>query len=745
MRNEHFTSILKRVSTLVEFQRYEYIVPEMILWCVISDERFVEIAKFCNAKIDKIRNGLTEFLSKIERLESVSNISVTKEYENTVTKAGCIADRTFSNVEIEHLLLAMIQNGEDSFAAYILNESGITEEKINSFISKEARRTNPGEFYYDMTELASNGKYGDLIGREKEIERIIQILHKKKVCNPILVADPGIGKTAIVEGLASAIVSGNVCEDMKNKKIICLDVSSLISGAKMRGEFEDKLKSFLNDVSENQDTIIFIDEIHMIEGAGAGGDGTMSMANIMKPYLSNGSIKCIGATTNEEYRKYILKDRAISRRFKKLDISEPSAEETEKILFGIRKKYEEFHHVVFPDEIIRSIVDLSSSYLKSQCFPDKAIEIMDEIGSKYSSGTKKGDIVTIKDVEETICSIANIREIKTKTSSTVMLRDLALNVKKKLFGQDEIIDKVIYHIKAAKAGLTPKNKPIGVFAFTGSSGVGKTELVKQISENLGMKMQRYDMSEFSERYTVSKLIGAPPGYIGFDQAGSLTESIRKNPDSVILFDEIEKADQNIYNLLLQIMDEGRLTDSNNQTVDFTNTIIFMTSNVGSRAAEEAKMSLGFMQESKSEDCLDKELKETFPPEFRNRFTGIYRFNELGEMEMDMIVSKELANLNERLSENKNKVIISNAARKWFIDNSIEENNGGRPVERLMNSNIAEKLVDLILFDNLFDSTIVFDLIGDEIKISSIEKSKKDIVEIPEGIQNLICQGESNEK
>lgn len=721
MRNERFNSILRRVTTLIEFQRYEYIVPEMILWCVISDERFVQIAKFCNAKVDKIRSHLAEFLEKIERAEDTSNISVTKEYNDTITNAGCIADKTFSEVDVEHLLLAMIQNGDESCAAYILEKSGITEDKINNFINKETRSKSGDYFYFDMTELARNGKYGDLIGREDQIDRIIQILNKKKVCNPLLVAESGVGKTAIVEGLANKIAMNDIQKCMKDKKIICLDVASLISGAKMRGEFEEKLKKFLDQSSEDKDTIIFIDEIHMIEGAGAGGDGTMSMANIMKPYLSDGSIRCIGATTNEEYRKYILKDKAISRRFKKIDIAEPSKEETEKILKGIRKKYEDFHGIVFPDDSISKIVELSSSYIKDQFFPDKAIEVMDEIGSKYRSELKKGKTVTDKDIEETICSIANIKELRSKDSGKNDIKNLESNIKKKLYGQDEIISKIVYHIKASKAGLTSKSKPIGVFLLTGSSGVGKTEMVKQISENLHMKMLRYDMSEFSERHTVSKLIGAPPGYIGFDQSGALTEAVRKNPDSVILFDEIEKADKNIYNLLLQIMDDGRLTDNSNQTIDFTNTIVFMTSNVGSREAEESKLSMGFMQESKYEDHLEKSLKETFPPEFRNRFTGIYQFKKLGENEISRIIDKEIASLNDRLSENNNIAFLTDRARKIIIEKTMQENNGGRPVERLINSYIVEKLVDLILFDNLSDSKTIFDDIHGEIRLSSIEK------------------------
>jgi len=716
MKQEDLYRILTRVQEYLSQKKYAFIIPEHLLLAIIQEPRFKEIAIYCKSDIDKIQNSIEEIISKQETVLETADILPTQEYNNTLKNAQMIAESSNSEIKVEHFLLSMLGNGSESFCFYVLMTNGISERKIKQFLSRNAGFGDV-KFAVNLTQKALNGEFDKLIGRDREIERLIQVLHKKRSSCACLVGNPGTGKTAVIEGLAQRIANGNVPPTLENTGVWALDMGAIVAGTKLRGEFEERLKQTIESVLKNKNVILFIDELHMISGAGATSDGSMDAGNILKPYLTRNDFKCVGATTYEEYKKHIQKDKALARRFKKIDVLEPSKSETLQILQGIRGAYECFHGIKYPDNILELIVDLSEKYLFDQFFPDKAIELMDEIGSKYRSGLKQGEEASEKDVEELICSIANIPSVKVKDSEKVVLKDLSGNIKKELFGQDEIIDKIVKRIKIAKAGLTNKNKPLAVFGMIGNSGVGKTELAKLLAKHLGISFLKFDMSEYSEKNSTSKLIGTSPGYVGFEQAGALTEPLIRNPHCVVLFDEIEKADPAIYDLLLQVMDEGRLTDNNNREASFRNSIILMTSNVGCSKAESSNSYIGFIQDkNKKEDILDKSLKEAFSPEFRNRFTEIFRFSDLSKESIKRIVEKEIRKLNDNLSDKKIGIELTEKGIDFIVNNAVKEKMGGRPVERLVNKYVSEQIVDKILFEDFYDQKIIFDEINGDLKI-----------------------------
>jgi len=706
MKNQELLNVMKRLQLSVEKNLYAYLVPEHILYFLIDEPRFHEIATFCGADEEDIRKIISEFIEGLERAENPVDIVPTPDYTKTIKACSFFAETRSIDIRVEHVLLALLNNGEDSVAYYALVKNNITLENIYRFIEAPVNDESL-KYTIDMTDLAKKGKFDKLIGREAELQRIIQILHKKRASNVILCSNPGVGKTALVEGLASKIVSGEVPETLKNACVWSVDLGAMVAGTKLRGEFEERLKSTIERVLKNENVILFIDEIHNIVGAGSS-EGTLDASNILKPYLTGNQIRCIGATTYDEYKKKILKDKAFARRFKKIDLNEPSKEETIQILKGLRESYQEFHGVAFSDEVIEEIVNLSDRFLLGQFFPDKAIEVMDEIGSQYSADLKEGKEVTIEDIEILIATMANIPSVSVNNNDKKVLKDLASNIKKELFGQDDIVDKVVRHIKLAKVGLTNKNKPLGTFGAIGSTGSGKTEFAKQLAKNLGISFLKLDMSEYSEKNSVSKLIGTSPGYVGFEQSGALTEPLIQNPHCVVLLDEIEKADPAIYDLLLQVMDEGKLTDNNNREASFRNAIVLMTSNVGASKAEKAKCVIGFNGESTKAEVLNDELKKKFSPEFRNRFTEIFQFNDLDEKVIGMIVDKEIRHLNESLEDKGITIKITDSAKEFLVKKAAEEKMGGRPVERLVHKYIAEKLVDKILFEDFANTEVIFD-------------------------------------
>lgn len=717
MNNEELLLVLQRVQAVVEQQLHAFILPEHILWVLLEDRRFQEIAEFCRADISQIKSIILNVLNQQEHAKSVADILPAQEFTKTLANCAVFAQMRSANPKVEHLVLALLKNGADSVAHYALVRNNITEEKVNQFIESQITGNSfNGKYSVNLTEKARREGFSAVIGREIETERIIQILHKKRSANAILVGNPGTGKTAVIEGLAQRIADGNVPDSIRDFSIWALDLAAMISGTRFRGEFEERLKNTIESVLKNPNVILFIDEIHNIVGAGGNSEGSMDASNILKPYLSSGNFHCVGATTYEEYKRHILKDKALARRFKKVDLVEPTPSETLQILKGLRPAYEKFHGIQFPDETLKAIVDLSGRFMLDQYFPDKAIEVMDEIGSRYRSGVKDGEKAFPEDVEDLICKIANIPSVTAKASEKSVLKGLSETIKSNLFGQDEIVDKVVRHIKLAKAGLTSKNKPLGVFGLVGSSGSGKTEFAKQLAAALGIGFVRLDMSEYSEKNSVSRLIGTSPGYVGFEQAGALTEPLIRNPHCVVLLDEIEKADSSIYNLLLQVMDEGRLTDNNNREASFRNAIVLMTSNVGCAQADSALDQIGFGGGSRKGMVMDEALKKAFSPEFRNRFTAIFRFNELGKETLALILEKELRNLNHNLAEKQIVVSVTPEAKEFLIEKAFAEKMGGRPIERLVQTMITEKIVDRILFEENPGATILFDKVGDELQI-----------------------------
>ena len=514
------------------------------------------------------------------------------------------------------------------------------------------------------------------------------------------------GKSAIVEGLALKIANDDVPKSLVGKTIYALDIASMVAGTKFRGEFEDRLEKVIKEAVANENAIMFIDELHTIVGAGSS-EGSMDSANILKPYLSRGQLRIIGATTYDEYKNKIEKDKALCRRFKKIDLAEPSKEETLEILKGLRPKYEEFHGIEFSDEVLQSAVDLSSKYIIGKFFPDKAIDIIDEVGAKYHSGVKTGKVATKDDVEEVICSIANIPKISVETDEKDKLRTLGDRIKGNLFGQDEIVDKLVRQVRMNKAGLSNPGRPLSALLL-GSTGTGKTELAKTLAKELGIGFTKLDMSEYQEEYSVSKLIGSAAGYVGYEQSGALTEPLIKNPHQVLLLDEIEKANKSVYDLLLQVLDEGKLTDNHGREASFKHAIVLMTTNVGYANASTMSKAMGFAKTEtdealRTQKAIEDAYKKKFSPEFRNRLTDVFYFNNLNEQVMGMIVDKNIRNLQSALDDKNVKVVLSDKAKKWIVDKAVAEKAGGRPVERIVNSEITEKLADEILFGALSEN------------------------------------------
>ena len=705
--------IVNDVQNVVEKYKHAYIVPEHLLYVLLDDKKVSKMLNSFGVDIDCIKDNLNVFFKDLETTKDISRIIPTSAYTSIMQKAVAMASLRAMEPNSFQVFLCIF-NDEDSYARYFLLKNGVTENKVMEYIQNQTTIDNGflSKYSVNLVDMAKIGKIDKIIGREKEVERMIQILHKKKSNNVIICGCAGCGKTAVVEGLAKKIADNDVPDSIKGYDIYALDMGAMIAGTKFRGEFEERLQNVIKEIVSNPKSFVFIDEMHTIMGAGTGSDGTLDAGNILKPYLSRGEIRCIGATTYEEYKNHILKDKALARRFKKIDLSEPTKEETFQILSGIKSSYEEYHKVKFTDDILKHIIDLSGRFVIDKFFPDKAIDIMDEIGSRYHCGLQNGEYVTKEDVEEIISRIANIPKVTASSTEKDKLKNLANNIKKELYGQDETVDSLVKKVKIAKAGLSNKNKPLGTFLFIGGTGNGKTELAKQLAKNLEINFIKLDMSEYSEKYSVSKLIGAAPGYVGFEQAGALTEPIIRQPNSVVLLDEIEKADKSVFDLLLQVMDEGKLTDNNGREANFRNSIIIMTSNVGVAKADNSPMSAGFIHtdESISKDrskIIEKVMKSTFSPEFRNRIQEIILFNDLDKECMKLIVDKNIRRINNDLESKGIKITVSESVREYIADLAMKEKMGGRPVERIVDKEISEKLVDEILFGKIQGGGEVF--------------------------------------
>lgn len=716
-------------------RRHEYLTVEHMLFAVLHDEWGSEIIINCGGDISRMKRLIEDFFNKeIPKLPKGS-----ANYPDPTVAFRRVIQTALSHVRSADKpeadagdVLSAIFLEEDSYAVNILESEGITridvlnyishgiskigvqpdELPIGSDIAIEKKQTQMGDplkfFAVDLIQKAAEGGIDPLVGRERELKRTIQVLCRRRKNNVVFVGEPGVGKTAIVEGLALKIYKAEVPDILKKARIFSLDMGGMIAGTKYRGDFEARLKATIKGLESIPNAILFIDEIHTIVGAGATSGGSMDASNILKPILNAGKIRCIGASTYEEYKNYFEKDRALSRRFQKIDIYEPDVKETVHILKGLRAYYEKFHGVRYTDSALRAAAELSAKYINDKYLPDKAIDVIDEAGAllKLSPRYARKKTVGQFEIESVVAKIAKIPERTISVSDMEKLKDLEDELKKVVFGQDNAIHSLVSSIKRSRAGLGSSDRPIGAFLFTGPTGVGKTEISKQIASVLGIQFIRFDMSEYMEKHTVSRLIGAPPGYVGFDQGGLLTDSIRKHPYSVLLLDEIEKAHPDIFNILLQVMDYATLTDNNGKKADFRNVILIMTSNAGT--GEMNRSVLGFGDRTKDAQAKGKDaIQRLFSPEFRNRLDGIIQFNSLNTEIMKKIVDKFISELHHQLKQKKVMIALSESARDWLAEHGFDPQYGARPLGRLIQAEIKDHLSEEVLFGKLSKGGRVF--------------------------------------
>jgi len=711
-------------------RRHEYLAVEHLLYAFLDDPDGREILTSCGADIDELRKQLDMFLD--ENIETLPESA--RKYEPHQTLAfERIIQRAITHVHFAGKdeaqagdILAAMLDEEDSHAAYFLKAQGISRLDILNYISHGISKTDFGKgpefvpaggadpaqeqqqkkdplevFATNLNQRARDGKIDPLIGRAFELRRITQILCRRLKNNPVLVGEPGVGKSAIVEGLALRIIEDRVPDALKGVEVYSVDMAALIAGTKFRGEFEERLKAVIHALTERENVIAFIDELHNIVGAGRTEDSPMGASNILKPALAAGELRCIGATTYEEYKQYIEKDRALVRRFQKVEVPEPSEEETFLILKGLKERYEEHHGVKYTETALRSAAELSAKHINDRHLPDKAIDVIDEAGAMLKAMPPKNKKTTIlpKDIEAVIAGIAKIPARSVSSSDKAQLGALEDELKRVVFGQDEAVKAVATAIKRSRAGLGQPEKPVGCFLFAGPTGVGKTEVAKQLARVLGVHFAKYDMSEYMEKHAVARLIGAPPGYVGFDQGGLLTDEIRKYPYTVLLLDEIEKAHPDVYNILLQVMDSATLTDNTGKHADFRNVILIMTTNAGAR--ELAKTSVGFTAARSGHASKSmKAIENTFSPEFRNRLDAIVQFRGLDVSIMENVVDKFILELQAALADRKVVLELTPEARRWFAEHGYDETFGARPMARLIQTEIKDKIADDILFGDL---------------------------------------------
>ena len=735
-----------------KMRHHEYVTPEHLLYASLFFESGIDILSHCGVRIEDLKKNLENFFQT--KLEVISNdIEPQESYSLQSVMARAIysySDPNKKEITIGDIYISLLDENE-SFAAYFLLQQGITKLDLLNYIAhgiavvpdeaiyqftretiREERQPKENRektfleiFTTELVEKAKRGEIDPLIGREDILERTIQVLGRRFKNNPVLVGEAGVGKTAIVEGLALKIASGDVPYFLKNSKIYMLDIGLLLAGTRYRGDFEERLKRVINELLSLSDSILFIDEIHNIIGAGAVSGGSLDASNILKPVLTSGKLRCIGSTTYEEYRRYFEKDRAFLRRFQKIDVNEPSVEDTYAILQGLKGKYEGFHRVKYTDEALKVAVDLSSKYITERHLPDKAIDVIDEAGV-YVKLYKNQKIVDVEDIEKVVAKIARIPEKTVSTKEIELLKNLEKELKKRIFGQDEAIKVVVEAIKRSRVNFNDETKPIASLLFVGPTGVGKTELAKQLSQILSIPLIRFDMSEYQEKHTVARLIGAPPGYVGYEQGGLLTESIIKNPYCVLLLDEIEKAHYDIFNTLLQVMDYATLTDNTGRKADFKNVIIIMTSNVGAEELEKA--SLGFTKSDIFEDKqkkLSKALKNVFTPEFRNRLDAIVFFNKLDKKIVRQIVEKQIKEFEAKLLEKKVRLKVSDRLLDFLTEKGFSTVYGAREVSRVIQENLKNLFVDEVLFGKFSKGgDVLADFENGKVLITEISRPKR---------------------
>jgi len=718
MFSNRFGSILENAAQEARKRRHEYFCLEHILYAILNDSAGIKIITHCGGDVNRIKAHLEDFFQKHcpsledKYTQPLKTITISRVFQRTIMH---VRNSGKKEAGIGDVLAAILEE-KTSYAAHFLNQEGVSRLDILNYISHgisktataddETRRpsTDPLEaFTANFTQRAAEGKIDPLIGRVEEIDRTMQILCRRKKNNPIFVGEPGVGKTAIAEGLAIKISQNKVPNVLKNSEIFCLDMGALLAGTRFRGDFEQRLKAVIAAVEKRPKGILFIDEIHTIVGAGATSDGTLDASNILKPSLATGNFRCMGSTTYDEYKNHFEKDHALSRRFQKIEIKEPSAEETIKILQGLSAKYEKYHGIGFSDEALKSAAELSARYINDRFLPDKAIDVIDEAGAFYNlypdfkgEKSKGKNIISVKDIENIVAKIARIPVRSLSSEDRRALKNMEHDLKQQIFGQDNAINSLAVAIKRSRSGLGHPHQPIGSFLFTGPTGVGKTEAAKQLASILTVSFIRFDMSEYMEKHTVARLIGAPPGYVGFDQGGLLTDAIRKKPYSVLLLDEIEKAHPDIFNILLQIMDNATLTDNNGRRADFRKVIVIMTSNAGSKEMAVKPIGFGNPELGKGKEAIDK----LFSPEFKNRLDDIIEFKSLSMENITKIVDKFIKEMADQLSEKKISVKISMRAKVWLARKGYDPIYGARPMTRLIQSEIKNPLADEILFDRL---------------------------------------------
>ena len=736
--------------------RHEFMTVEHLLLALLDIPKVHEILKACNSNVGALRRQLTEFIDEATPLmspEEEGEVQPTLGFQRVLQRAVFHVQSSGKKEVTGSNVLVAIFSEKQSQAVYFLGLQDVTRLDVVNYIShgmpqlpgessddedeislvdpeSEADSTALEKYATNLNRQAIDGKIDPLIGREIEIERTVQILCRRRKNNPLYVGDAGVGKTALAEGLARMIVEERVPEVLLDATIFALDMGTLIAGTKYRGDFEKRLKAVINEIREDPGAILFIDEIHTVIGAGAASGGVMDASNLIKPVLANGEIRCIGSTTYGEYRGVFEKDHALARRFQKIDVPEPSLEETIAILRGLKSRFEEHHGISYEPEALEAAAELAAKHINDRRLPDKAIDVIDEAGAnlRLKPEAEREDRVTVTMVEDIVAKMARIPSKSVSASDKDVLRTLERDLKLTIFGQDKAIGALSAAIKMSRSGLNEEEKPIGSFLFSGPTGVGKTEVTRQLSMVMGVELIRFDMSEYMERHTVSRLIGAPPGYVGFDQGGLLTEAVTKNPHAVVLLDEIEKAHPEVFNLLLQVMDHGTLTDNNGRKADFRNIVIVMTTNAG--AQEMSRASIGFTQQDHSSDAMAI-IKKTFSPEFRNRLDAIIQFASLDAHSIARVVDKLVVELESKLGSNNVTLELDDAARNWIAERGYDAKMGARPMARIIQEHIKRPLAEELLFGSLADGGHVRIGLGEDGKLElKAEPVRKELAHLP---------------
>lgn len=721
-------------------RHHEHVTVEHILFGLLHDDLAVKVIEGCGGSVISLKEKLQDFFGQtllamdVEGDEPSQTVGFNRVLQRAIAHVQSCGKEEVDSGDV----LAAIFSERESYAVYFLQSEGIERLEVVEFIShvlpheasekvggeepaKDAKKTALELYTQSLADLAEDGKLDPLIGRKNELQRVMQILCRRRKNNPLLVGEPGVGKTAIAEGLARQVYEGSVPELLQKVELRLLDMGALVSGTKYRGDFEERLKGVISQVKESGRIILVIDEIHTIVGAGAVGGGSMDASNLLKPSLQDGSLRCIGSTTYEEYKKYVEKDKALSRRFQKVEVEEPSVAETVLILKGLKGSYEEHHGIKFSIASLQAAAELADRHINDRFLPDKAIDVIDEVGAAFrlAKRSKRRKVATVRDVEEVVSRIAMVPAQTTTLSDVEMLKNLEFTLKEHIYGQNSALGILVTAVKRARAGIGDPDKPTGSFLFAGPTGVGKTEAAQQMATALSIHFERFDMSEYMEKHAVARLIGAPPGYVGFDQGGLLTDAIRKHPYCVLLLDEIEKAHPDVFNILLQVMDSSTLTDNSGRKADFRNVILIMTTNAGAR--EMSGRAIGFTGSKTGRDS--RAIKDLFAPEFRNRLDAIIHFNSLDMAMVEKIVHKIVGELQDQLADKSIIIKLSAKARGWLARSGYDPAFGARPLRRLIMREIGDALAEEILFGSLQRGGLVkIDLVKNSLKFSFVEKS-----------------------